>query len=77
MATGKVSVSSGNSQVVQVNVSTLADGTAFEYNDVIYIKNSIFNDSGDVYYAFSICGYCVMTADETVTPVDLEIKVLR
>ena len=56
MATGKVTVSNGNAPVVQVHVSTLEDGQAFEFNQVIFIKNTVFDDLGKMYRAFSICG---------------------
>lgn len=77
MATGKVNVLKGNDSVERVYVSTLDDGAAFEFNHLIFIKNTFFDDSGNVYRAFSICGQCVMVNDEKVTPVDLEIKVIR
>lgn len=77
MATGKVSISDSNDSVERVYVSTLDDGTAFEFNNVIFIKNTFFDNYGKVYRAFSICGQRVMIADEKVTPVDLEIKIIR
>ena len=76
MATGKVNVSNNDVQSAQVNVSTLDDGTAFEFDNVIYIVNNIFMTTGK-WYAFSICGHFVMSTDELVTPVDLEIKIIR
>lgn len=75
MATGKVVISNGNRSVEKVYVRTLKDGSAFEYDGVIFIKNHVIG--ADRYYGFSICGEYTISTDQLVTPVDLEIKVIR
>lgn len=75
MATGKVVISDGDQSIEKVYVRTLRNGNAFEHKNVIFIKNHIIGIAH--IYGFSICGDFVLSTDELVTPVDLEITVIR